>query len=108
MNAVAEATERFDDRLPYQWSDLRQRAIGVLGVGDVLVLLGFGCAYYTGGPDGEIAAAFGMPVGSAWTITAHDNDTGTYTVERSDKKARQEFHRPPETMFIAVVKKRSR
>lgn len=87
--------------LPYNWGDIREREIENLGKGDVVFRLGFGCAYKTGGPDGEIAGVFGMPCGSAWRIASVRG--GRYTVVRTDGGARQSFCPPSGFRVLALV-----
>jgi hypothetical protein len=66
--------------LGYTWHDLRERRIGALNVGAVVVTLMFPSAYWTGGPDGQIASAFGMtPCGT----TASSSRPSTSTRTRS-------------------------
>lgn len=76
-------------QLGYTWSDLRERPIAELNVGDVMVKLDAFEAYRTG-EDGWLAGAMTWtPSGSAWRITARSDDT--YSVTRTDGRRAQTF-----------------
>lgn len=89
----------FDPQLPYLWSDLRERPIGELQPGAIVVRLVFPSAWQTDAA-GRMSGVFGLPTGSAWTITARDGRT--YTLERSDGQAHQTVELSPSFPVVAV------
>ncbi len=99
------ASQRDSDPLAnhdYNWPDLRELAIGNLGVGDVLFKPDAFEAYYTS-TDGRVMgafAAFNGLRGTAWKIVSKDGDT--YTVIRHDGRFSQTFSRPPAWRTLAV------
>jgi hypothetical protein len=92
---------KFDDQLPYAWSDLIECDVDQLTVGGTVVKLGFPCAYSADRSTGRMAGVFGLPTGSAWTITARR--ANEWTVQRADGQARQTVTLPPTFRIVTLA-----